>query len=468
MRSPPGISPRRTFATLGTCVAVLMVSVSAGSGTAAAAAAASSDTGIPARTDWPEFRGPWGNGHAGAPGDAEALGLPLDWSETKNVTWKTPIPHRGWSTPVVLEGQVWLTTATIDGHDFFAICVDAGTGQVRFNEKVFHTENPEPLGNNVNGYASPSPVIEPGRVYVHFGSYGTACLDTATGQVLWERRDLSCRHYRGPGSSPILFDNLLILSFDGVDVQYVTALDKTSGGNVWKTDRSTVWNDLDDQGLPEREGDLRKAFSTPLIIDAAPEPLLVSLGASAAFAYDPRTGREVWKTHHAGHSSSARPVFGNGHVYVTTGHSKTELWALRVGGQGDVTDTHVTWRVDGRVVPKQPSPLLVDDLLYMVSNEGIATCLEASTGEQVWSERIGGNYMASPIYVNGRLYFFSTQGKTTVLRAGRSYEVLATNRLESGFMASPAVSGKALFLRTETHLYRIESLWEGRASARPN
>jgi outer membrane protein assembly factor BamB len=410
-----------------------------------------------AGTDWPELRGPWKNGHASAPGDTEPLGLPLTWSETENVAWKTPIPHRGWSTPAILDGRIWLTTATLDGHESFALCVDAETGQVLINKEVFHTDSPEPLGNNVNGYASPSPVAEAGRVYVHFGSYGTACLDAASGDVLWERRDLPCRHYRGPGSSPILFEDLLILSFDGVDQQYTAALNKNTGETVWRTDRSTEWDDLDEDGKPKRDGDYRKAFCTPLVIEWDGKPQLVSLGAEAGFAYDPRTGNEIWKTHHMGHSSSARPLFGHGHVFITTGHSQTELWAVRPGGAGDVTDTHVTWRFTERGVPKQPSPLLVDDLIFMVSNDGVVTCIEATTGQLVWTERIGGNFMASPIYADGRLYFCSMQGETTVLRAGRTSEILAENRLESGCMASPTVSGRALFLRTKTHLYRIEA-----------
>jgi outer membrane protein assembly factor BamB len=417
-----------------------------------------------ARADWPEFRGPRGNGLATDPGDAKPLGLPLRWSETENVKWKVPIPHRGWSTPVVMGGQVWLTTATLDGEDFFAICIDAETGRVRFNERLLHADNPEPLGNDVNCYASPSPAIEPGRVYVHFGRYGTACLDTATCKVLWERRDLACRHFRGPGSSAILFEDLLVLTFDGVDVQYLAALDKKTGRTVWKTDRSTVWDDLDAQGKPTREGDFRKAFSTPLVIDAGGKPQMISLGAKAAFAYDPRTGRELWKIHHAGHSSAPRPVFGNGLVFVTTGHGKTELWAVRVDGQGDVTDSHVAWKAD-RGVPLTPSPLLVGDLLYVVGDDGTATCLEAATGKQVWRERIGGNYAASPVYADGRMYFFNQQGKANVLKAGRAFEVLATNTLEAGCMASPAVSGKALFVRTKTHLYRIEAATAGERSA---
>ncbi|MCH5376247.1 MAG: PQQ-binding-like beta-propeller repeat protein, partial [Planctomycetes bacterium] len=249
----------------------------------------------PAWADWPQFRGPTGDGLATTPGSDKKIGLPTHWSETENVTWKTPIPYVGWSTPVVMGGQIWLTTATEEGHDFFAICVDAQSGKIRFNERIFHADNPEPLGNPLNGYASPSPVIEPGRVYVHFGSYGTACLDTSTFKVLWKRDDLPCRHYRGPGSSVILFENLLILTMDGVDVQYLVALDKTTGQTVWKTDRTADWNDLDDEGKPRDEGDLRKAYSTPLIVEADGKKQMLSVGAKALYGYDPATGHELWK-----------------------------------------------------------------------------------------------------------------------------------------------------------------------------
>ncbi len=250
-----------------------------------------------ARADWPGFRGPWGNGHASAPGDHAMMGLPLHWSETNNVKWKTPIPNRGWSTPVVMGGQVWVTAATIDGHDFFAICVNAETGQIQFNRQVFHSDNPEPLGNgaSMNCYATPSPVIEPGRVYVHFGSFGTACLDTQSGAVIWKRNDLPCRHYRGPSSSLAMWDNLLILTFDGADRQYLAALDKHTGKTVWKTDRSVAWNDENVPGQMARDGDQRKAHSTPLIVVASGKPQILSTGAKAAYGYDPSTGKEFWK-----------------------------------------------------------------------------------------------------------------------------------------------------------------------------
>jgi outer membrane protein assembly factor BamB len=410
-----------------------------------------------ARADWPEFRGPKGDGHVSARGDA--VGLPLHWSETNNIKWRTEIPERGWSTPVIMGGQVWLTTATVDGHDFFAISVDAETGKVRVNEKVFHSDNPESLGNgaSMNSYATPSSVIEPGRVYVHFGSFGTACLDSDTGKVLWKRDDLPCRHYRGPSSSPVMFENLLILTMDGANLQYVVALDKKTGKTVWKTDRSAVWGDENVPGQMARDGDLRKAHSTPLIVSAAGKPQMLSAGAKAAYGYDPRTGRELWKVQHPDFSVAPRPVFDGGLAFIVTGLTKKELWAVKTDGHGDVTDTGVAWKLK-KGVGKYASLILVDGLIYTASDESFISCIEAATGQTVWTERVGGKYAASPIYADGRLYFCSQDGTTLVLKPGRTLQVLATNTLASGFMASPAVSGKALFLRTKTHLNRIEAM----------
>lgn len=386
------------------------------------------------------------------------MGFPLHWSETNNIKWKTAIPYRGWATPVVLGGQVWLTTATEEGHDFFAIGVDAETGKIRFNEKLFHSDNPEPLGNgaSMNCYATPSPAIEPGRVYVHFGSFGTACLDTATGKTLWKREDLKCRHYRGPASSVVLFADLLILTFDGADLQYHVALDKRTGKTVWKTDRSVAWNDENVPGQMARDGDQRKAHSTPLIVNAAGKPQMLSAGAKAAYAYDPRNGRELWKVQYSDWSVAPRPLFDRGLAFMVTGLTKTELWAVKTDGQGDVTDTKVVWKLKTHV-GKYASPILVDGLIYTAAEESFVTCVEAATGQVVWSERIGGKYAASPIYADGRLYFFSQDGTTTVLKPGRALEVSATNNLGSGFMASPAAAGRAFFLRSKTDLYRVES-----------
>lgn len=331
--------------------------------------------GAHALAEWPEFRGPFANGHVMAEDSSEKIGLPTTWSEAKNVRWKTAIPGRGWSTPVIKGGQVWLTTADVDGHDFFVMCIDADSGKVLQNLKLFHCDAPEPLGNTVNGYASPSPALEGNRLYVHFGTYGTASLDTSTGEVLWKREDLPCRHYRGPSSSVVLFENLVILTFDGVDQQYVAALDKLTGKTVWRTDRAVKWHDQDVTGKsPEaaqraRDGDMRKAHSTPLVVRLpSGEPLLISGGAMAAFGYDPHTGKERWRIEFDDFSVAPRPIFSDGIAYIVTGNIHTELWAVRAEANGNLTETdNVLWRLK-RGVAHTASPILVDGLIYMATD----------------------------------------------------------------------------------------------------
>ena len=263
------------------------------------------------------------------------------------------------------------------------------------------------------------------------------------------------QHKAQPSSSPILFENLLILTFDGADNQYVAALDKKKGDTVWKTDRSAEWNDVDPTGRIIADGDLRKAHSTPLIINVQGHPEMVSTGAKAAYAYDPRTGKELWKVDYRGFSASFRPVVGFGMAYIPTGYGHSDLWAVRLGGKGNVTASNIAWKYS-RNVPSKPSPLLIGDLLYLIDDSGVLTCLEAQTGKEVWKERIGGHYSASPIVVEGRIYCFSEEGKTSVFQPGRTFHPLADSQLPDGFMASPAIAGKAFFLRTKTHLYRIE------------
>lgn len=413
--------------------------------------------------DWPAFRGPTADGHAPSASIAGANSqLPLEWSETKNVRWKTPIPHHGWSTPVVMEGQVWLTTATADGHDYYALCVDAKSGKIIHNKHLFHHDDPEPLGNNMNNYAACSPAIEPGRVYVHFGSFGTACLDTSTGETIWERTDLPCRHYRGPSSSVVLFENLAILTLDGADYQYVTALDKATGKTVWRTDRDVVWNDENPTGEYAKfanfakDGDFRKAHSTPIIVEVNGQPLMVSGGAKATFGYDPRTGKELWRVHYDDWSVAPVPLFQDGITYIVTGLMHPELWAVKTDGHGDVTETGVEWRLKTGVA-KTASPLLIDGLIYMVNDDGVASCVDAATGHVEWKKRIGGRHASSPVYAAGRIYFFNQDGETTVIEPGRKFKQLAANTLDDGFLASPAVANDAFYLRTKTHLYRVEN-----------
>ena len=393
-----------------------------------------------AQDPWPQFRGPAGDGQS------QAVGLPLHWSDTQHVRWQTPIHGRGHSSPVIWGDQVWLTTATPDGHEMFAVAVDRNSGKVLLDLKLFDVQNPQPA-HALNSYASPTPVIEAGRVYMHFGTYGTACLDTETGRPIWVRRNLHCNHFRGPGSSPFLAGDLLVLVFDGFDVQYLVALDKRTGKTVWKTDRSTDFGTLD--------GDMRKAYCTPITLDLDGRTLLISPGAKAAMAYELLTGKEVWKIRYAGFSNTSRPVCGLGLVFINTGFGNSELWAVRPDGHGDVTSSHVVWKFK-KGVPQKPSPLLIGERIFFVSDGGLATWLTAKTGEKIWQERIGGQFSASPLYADGRIYCCSHDGKTTVLAAADTFRVLAENSLSDGFMASPAVSGKALFLRTKTRLLRIE------------
>ncbi|MEX2174948.1 MAG: PQQ-binding-like beta-propeller repeat protein [Pirellulaceae bacterium] len=390
---------------------------------------------------WPRFRGPRGNGHT------DSTGLPTTWSETKNVRWKTPLHDSGWSSPVVWGDQIWVTAATADGKSNFAICVDKNSGQILHDIKLWENASPSPLGNTLNGYASCTSAIEEGRVYVHFGSYGTACLDTASGKILWQRRDLPCEHFRGPGSSPILFENLLIFHMDGFDFQYVVALDKKTGETVWKTDRDVQYG--------TDNGDTMKAYSTPLVIEAAGKLQLISPTSKAVLAYDPRTGKELWRVRYNSFSVAATPLFHDGRLYINTGFGKADLLAIEPDGQGDVTGTHVLWTAK-KSIGSKPSQVIVDDLIFNVHDGGVASCLDAQTGEELWSKRLGGEYSAALLYGDGKVYICSQDGSTTVLKPAREYVELAKNQLDDGFMASPAVTGKALILRTRSALYRVE------------
>lgn len=417
---------------------------------------------LPAAADddlnWPEFRGPRGDG------TSTSTGLPLTWSETDGVLWKTPIHGRAWSSPVVWGEQVWITTATEDGTALFAVAVDRETGKVLHDLRLFTVEQPQ-FAHRFNTYGSPTPAIQEGRVYVTFGSPGTACLDTATGRVLWERRDFECNHFRGAGSSPVLWNGLLFLNFDGSDHQFVVALDQQTGKTVWRTERSIDFQDLGPDGKPEAEGDWRKAFATCQVATLDGIPQLLSQGAKAFYAYDPRTGAELWRVEERqNHSGGTRPVTGHGLVYFPTGWSQGQTLAVRPGRKGEVLDANaeppadaqlaVVWR-SRRSTPKKPSLTLVDGLLFGVEDGGVAMCWDARTGDVVWQERLGGNYSASPLAAEGRLYCFSEEGKTVVIATGREFKKLAESQLDEGFMASPAVAGKSLILRTRTDLYRI-------------
>ena len=401
--------------------------------------------------DWPQFRGPTVNGHAGA----YAKGLPTEWSDTKNVKWKTPVPHKGWSTPLVSETQVWLTTATPDGHDYFVFCLDRATGKVLHEQKLFHSENPEPLGNDLNGYSSPTGVLSGGKVFVHFGSYGTACLDTGTFKEEWRRTDLPCRHYRGPGSSLFDWKETVILTMDGVDVQYLVALDKKTGKNVWKTDRNIEYDDLEANGKPHADGDYRKAYTTPALIQVGGKPQIVSSSSKATIAYDPDTGKEIWRTTYKGFSNASIPPCQDGMVAINTGHGKAFLQAFKIDGgtTGNITGKLIWEQTKG--IPTRSSPVVVDGIIYMNGDNGILVAVDFKDGSLLYNERGQSNSSASPMYADGKLWFCDEKGGTMILKPGRTFEKIAQNALPDGIMASPVAAGRELFIRTKTALYCI-------------
>jgi outer membrane protein assembly factor BamB len=391
--------------------------------------------------EWTQFRGPNGQGRCAS------TDLPVSWSEHEGIVWKTPIAGRGWSSPVTLDGNIWLTTATENGHSLRAVCLAADTGKVRWDVEVFHPANPQHV-NAKNSYASPSPIVEPGRLYVHFGAMGTACLDSATGKVLWRNEDLIIDHGEGPGSSPFLFGRLLIVNCDGTDRQFVAALAKETGRIVWQTKRSV--------SVEQKREDMRKAFSTPAIIDVAGRPQLVSTGADQAQAYDPLTGKELWRVHFTGFSDIPIPIVDRDRVYLMIDFIRPSLWAVRADGAGDVTDTHVLWKVT-RQIGASATPVLADGRIYEVTDQGVASCMATETGRSLWQHRIGGTFSASVVALGRYVYFTSEQGKTTVIRPGEKYQEVATNLLDGRILATPAVCGRALLLRTDSHLYRIEA-----------
>jgi hypothetical protein len=405
--------------------------------------------------DWTRFRGPTGDGIA--PPEADP---PVEWGENKNVAWKTELPGRGRSSPLVLGGRVLMTTAVERGvvrrrigpddmqvaeHVALgALAVDAATGKLLWHVVLREIPGPDPV-HWFNSWATPTPVAEPGRFVCDFGGWGTWCLDPETGKVLWEKK-IPLDHQVGPGSSLGLHEGRVLLVRDGRDAQVVAALDVRTGEQVWRTERPPV-----EVGSPNQ----KKSFSSPIVVRSGGADQMVAIGPHWAAGYEPATGREIWRLRHGqGYSIGAAPVFGDGTVYFSTGCAKATLCAVRADGTGDVSST-LLWR-SSKGVPVMSSPLLAGGDLYWVSDDGIATCAAAKDGAVRWQERVGGAHYASPILAAGRVHFFDRDGRAVVLKPGPAYEPLAENRLDGTVFATPAVSGKALFVRTDTHLYRLE------------
>ena len=405
-------------------------------------------------TDWPQFRGPRGNG------ECAAKNVPVAWSETNNLAWRVAVPGRGRSSPVVLGDRIWLTLAVekgvvrkrIGGDDMQtaehvslqAVCLDRGDGKIVWRTSLFDLDNPDPV-HWLNSWATPTPVVERERLYCDFGTFGTACLNAKSGEVVWKTR-LPLDHQVGPGSSPVLYQHLLVLVRDGRDAQYVAALDKRTGKEVWKTNRPPI---------TASSGNLKKSFATPLLVNAGGRTQMISPGAQWLVSYEPSTGREFWRVRHGeGFSIGSCPVFRDGMVFFSTGCMRPQLWAVRADGAGDVTATHVAWKTT-RQVPVMSSPVLAGEEIYWVSDDGMANCSDAQSGEVHWQERLGGKHYASPLLAGGRIYFFGNDGKSTLIKAGKQFEKLAENQIEGQVTATPAIVDGTIFLRTDMHLYRI-------------
>jgi outer membrane protein assembly factor BamB len=393
--------------------------------------------------DWRFFRG------TNLDGVSENKGLPLHWGEDTSVVWKTAIHDKGNSSPVILNNQIWLTTAKADGKELYAVCIDLPTGIILHDILVFSPEN-IPSIHSLNTYATPTPAIEEGFVYVHFGSMGTACIESATGKIIWTRTDLICNHVQGPASCPIIYKNLLIFNLEGVDVQYVIALDKKTG--------KTVWQNLRPQEYYVNEPEIaRKAYSTPMVINVNGRDILISVGSEICSAFDPLTGKEIWKYTFSSDSAIAMPLYSNGLLIFSTGFGGgAPVWliAVKPDGTGNITQSGKVWETD-QDVPGINTPVVHNGIIWMIQEKGLLTCLEAKTGKVFYKKRLKGEFYSSPLCADGKVYLPSKQGIVYVLKEGSEFEVLAQNRLNTEFWASIAVSGKSLLLRSNTALYLI-------------
>jgi len=397
---------------------------------------------IEANEQWSQFRGHYGNGII------KSTSAPINWSENTNIDWKTPIHDRGWSSPVIWNDQIWMTTATKDGNKMYAICVNKLSGKIEHDIHIFDVKSPQAITNE-NTYASPTPAVEEGRVYVHFGTYGTACISTKDGQILWKRRDLNCDHEigAGPASSPFIYNNFLIFNVDGRDVQYVIALNKETGETAWKTNRTVDFSDV--------QVNQRKAYGTPFIIPRGNTNQMVSIGAKGVYSYDPENGKELWKAEHRGWSIAPRPVYGEGLVFTMIDRDRPEMWAINPNGSGDITETHIEWKETKRMPPRA-SPIIIKGLLFVVDRNGYISCIQAKTGKSIWQKRMKGRFSASPILANNLIYFFNEDTVCTIIKPTRELEIVAENKLSSDkLMATPAFDENSIYIRTEKNLTRI-------------
>lgn len=421
----------------------------------------------PTAASWPQFRGPSGQGVS------PSSRVPIRFGLDSGMKWQMPIEGRGWSSPVVANGRIWLTTAitteptaaqrearlakvqmshmkeVAGSIELRALCLDFETGAVVHDVELATYDNPQPI-HSLNSYASPTPCIDGDYLYCHFGSYGTWCLKEATGEVVWTNR-LIVDHSVGPGGSPVVVGDRILLVCDGIDQQFVAGLDKLTGQEVWRTARPP---------MRATNGEFQKAYSTPLVIEVGGITQAVVCGAQWIVAYHPVTGKELWRVDHGnGFSISSTPIYTGtaserGLVIFTTGYGQSEALAIRPDGMGDVTATHIVWRTD-RNVPEKPSPVAANGLLYLIDDSGVLSCLQIEDAALVYRKRVAGNYSSSPLLAAGYLFLSNQEGVVTVIRQSRQFEEVAKIQLDGRLMASPAVVGNDLLFRSEQSLMRF-------------
>ncbi|MBX9791221.1 MAG: PQQ-binding-like beta-propeller repeat protein [Pirellulales bacterium] len=386
--------------------------------------------------DWPQFRGPNSDGHAAK------TATPLEWSDTKNVAWKVAVPGLGWSSPVVADGKIFLTTAVPRGAGLSlrALALDTTSGKVLWDREVRAVET-APAIHVKNSHASPTSIYRDGALFVHFGTLGMARLAASDGSIKWFCNELIYAPVHGSGGSPILQDGKLVVVCDGSSQPFVAAVDAESGRIAWKTSRSV-------------EARISHSFATPALVEVNGKTQVIAPGPNHLAAYDLASGTELWRVQAAGWSVVPQPAIAHGLVIYNHDYDHPELLAVKLGGAGDVTESHVVWRLQ-RGAPSSPSPLVVGDDLYFVSDKGIASCVNAKTGEGHWSERLGGNYSASPIFANGKILFLDEDGVATWVEPGRQFVVYGRNEVPGRTFATPAFADGAMYLRTDEHLYKI-------------
>lgn len=392
--------------------------------------------------NWPQFRGPTGQGISGE------SDLPLRWSGTDNIAWKTEVPGEGWSSPVVFDDRVYVTSTEKEGVECRVLCLARKTGDILWNTVVGMQVTKKK--RRENSYATPTAVTDGKRVYAVFGSGLIAGLDVG-GKLLWTNREVEFYSHHGLGSSPTIYENLLIMPFDGSsetdakvgwkapwDKAVILAIDGESGKVVWRG----------------RRGVSRISHLTPVIFGDGESAQLLSNAGDAVQGFNPRTGERLWSVYSKGEGVTPSLVTADGLVITSSGFEEPTLRAIRPDGKGDVTKTHIQWE-QKKGVPLLASMLYVRPHLYTVTREGVVTCFTAATGEIIWQHRIGGLHWSSPVYADGHIYWLDETGVTTVMQTGTEFKLVATNPIGEKCQATYAVSQGNIFIRGEKHLFCV-------------